>query len=65
MFCLAAAAQLLFTDAPEFLPQAQADDEAPTMTIGSPAPAIDIENWVQDGNGFFKPVTNSKRARCM
>ncbi len=38
LFCLAALAQLLFTDAPEILPQAQADDEAPTMTIGSPAP---------------------------
>ncbi len=57
LFCAAAAAQLLFSDAPKLMPLAQADDDAPTMTIGSQAPAIDIENWVQDGNGFFKPVT--------
>jgi len=25
--------------------------------IGSKAPPLDIEHWVQDGNGFFKPVT--------
>ena len=28
--------------------------------IGSKAPALDIEHWVQDGNGFFKPVTEFK-----
>ena len=27
-----------------------------TLTIGSRAPNIDIEHWLQDGNGFFKPV---------
>lgn len=26
------------------------------LTIGSEAPALDIEHWIQDGNGFFKPV---------
>lgn len=26
------------------------------LGIGSKAPALDIEHWVQDGNGFFKPV---------
>ena len=26
------------------------------LGIGSPAPALDIEHWIQDGNGFFKPV---------
>lgn len=30
---------------------------AAELTIGSPAPALDIEHWVQDGNGFFDPVT--------
>lgn len=28
------------------------------LTIGSKAPALDIEHWLQDGNGFFKPVTD-------
>jgi thiol-disulfide isomerase/thioredoxin len=30
---------------------------AETLTIGSKAPAIDVEHWVQNGNGKFKPVT--------
>lgn len=30
---------------------------ADTLTIGSDAPALDVEHWVQDGNGKFKPVT--------
>jgi thiol-disulfide isomerase/thioredoxin len=30
---------------------------AEPLTIGSVAPALDIEHWVQDGNGKFKPVT--------
>ncbi len=30
---------------------------ADLLTIGSEAPALDIEHWVQDGNGKFKPVT--------
>ncbi|MEM1069778.1 MAG: TlpA disulfide reductase family protein [Planctomycetota bacterium] len=30
---------------------------AAELGIGSKAPALDIEHWVQDGNGFFKPVT--------
>jgi thiol-disulfide isomerase/thioredoxin len=35
-----------------------AEDEAelPALTIGSKAPALDIENWVSDGKGKFKPV---------
>jgi thiol-disulfide isomerase/thioredoxin len=32
-------------------------DSGPTLTIGSEAPALDIEHWVQDGDGKFKPVT--------
>ncbi len=39
---------LSFTRSP-----ATADQE---LKIGSPAPALDIEHWLQDGNGFFKPV---------
>ena len=40
------------------LATAAADEEAePKMlTIGSKAPAIDIEHWVSDGNGKFQPV---------
>ena len=29
---------------------------AKDLGIGSKAPSLDIEHWVQDGNGFFKPV---------
>ncbi len=35
-----------------------ADAETVSLTIGSKAPAIDIEHWVQDGKGFFQPVKN-------
>ncbi len=36
-----------------------ADDEAAEpLTIGSKAPALDIENWVSNGNGKFKQVTD-------
>lgn len=40
----------------------EAEPEKPvkTLTIGSAAPALDVEYWVQDGNGFFKPVTEFK-----
>jgi thiol-disulfide isomerase/thioredoxin len=34
-----------------------AEDDGPTLTIGSAAPVLDIEHWVQDGDGKFKPVT--------
>lgn len=30
---------------------------AELLTIGSQAPALDIEHWVQDGGGKFKPVS--------
>ena len=30
---------------------------AELLTIGSQAPALDIEHWLQDGGGKFKPVT--------
>ncbi|NND96182.1 MAG: TlpA family protein disulfide reductase [Pirellulaceae bacterium] len=31
------------------------------LSIGSSAPALDIEHWIQDGNGFFKPVKKFKK----
>lgn len=34
---------------------------AAELTIGSPAPSIDVEHWVQDGEGKFKPVTQFKK----
>ena len=33
------------------------ETEGPMLTIGSKAPSIDVEHWVSDGNGKFKPVT--------
>lgn len=34
-----------------------AEEPALKLTIGSAAPALDVEHWVQDGKGKFKPVT--------
>jgi thiol-disulfide isomerase/thioredoxin/Tfp pilus assembly protein PilF len=31
-------------------------DDAPLLTIGSQAPAIDVEHWLSDGKGKFKPI---------
>jgi thiol-disulfide isomerase/thioredoxin len=40
--------------------QVLADEEPVTevkpLAIGGAAPSLDIEHWVSDGNGFFKPV---------
>ena len=33
------------------------------LTIGSVAPAIDVEHWVQDGEGKFKPVTKFEKGK--
>ena len=33
------------------------------LGIGSDAPALDIEHWIQDGNGFFKPVTEFEKGK--
>jgi len=38
--------------------QASATD---TLTIGSVAPELDIEHWVQNGDGRFKPVTKFEK----
>ncbi len=34
-----------------------AADDAKELTIGSTAPALNVEHWLQDGGGKFKPVT--------
>ncbi len=34
------------------------EEEVPPMTIGSPAPSLDIENWIHDGEGRFPKVTD-------
>ncbi len=34
-----------------------AGSAADLLTVGSAAPVLDIEHWVQDGQGKFKPVT--------
>jgi thiol-disulfide isomerase/thioredoxin len=33
------------------------------LSIGSVAPSLDIEHWIQDGNGFFKPVTKLRKGK--
>jgi len=34
------------------------DKPTSALTIGSKAPAIDVEHWLSDGKGMFKPVTD-------
>ena len=36
---------------------------AELLTIGSDAPKLDIEHWVQDGKGKFKPVTDFQKGK--
>lgn len=36
---------------------------AELLTIGSEAPKLDVEHWVQDGKGQFKPVTDFEKDR--
>lgn len=33
------------------------------LTIGSTAPAIDVEHWIQNGRGAFKPVTKFEKGK--
>lgn len=40
--------------------ESENETAAASLAIGSPAPKLDIEHWIQDGNGFFKPVTGFK-----
>ena len=67
-FCgIAAAGALWFPgEIPTDQVRAQDADAAAvdSLTIGSPAPALDIEYWVQDGNGFFQPVTKFEEGKA-
>ena len=60
-FCGIAAVGAIMLPDNKHLRQLHADDKSKStlepLTIGTVAPSLDIENWVQDGNGFFKPVT--------
>ena len=38
-------------------PEKAAAEEPKLLTIGSKAPPLDIEHWISNGNGKFKPVT--------
>ena len=36
---------------------------AQDLKVGSAAPELAIEHWLQDGNGFFKPVTKFEKGK--
>lgn len=56
-FCSVAALSVLwFPAGQDNVLALDATTEAKTLTIGSAAPAIDVEHWVSDGQGFFKPI---------
>lgn len=54
--CALAAAAILFASSPSGM-------AADLLTIGSDAPALDIEFWVQDGEGKYKPVTKFQKGK--
>lgn len=33
------------------------EEDAALLTIGSKAPPLNVEHWISNGNGQFKPVT--------
>lgn len=37
--------------------ESEVETPSASLGIGSPAPPLDVEHWIQDGNGFFEPVT--------
>lgn len=43
--------------------EAEVAEETSKLGIDSPAPSLDIEHWIQDGNGFFKPVTDFEQGK--
>ena len=47
---------LLLSIHPSFVRADESESETATLTIGSKAPALDIEHWVQDGGGKYKKV---------
>lgn len=49
--------QALSFAADEEKKESEEETDGPMLTIGSKAPSIDVEHWVSDGNGKFKPVT--------
>lgn len=60
VFCQSAAAQAKSPQGKSSPARAEADKttaETPLLTIGSKAPPLDIEHWISNGNGKFKPVT--------
>ncbi|MBL8810458.1 MAG: redoxin domain-containing protein [Planctomycetaceae bacterium] len=46
-----------------FADEKKEEEEGPALTIGSPAPALDVEHWVSDGHGKFKPVTKFEKGK--
>ncbi len=44
-----------------FADDAESDADTPTLTIGSKAPSIDVEHWISNGNGKFKPVSTFEK----
>ncbi|MGV3486225.1 MAG: TlpA family protein disulfide reductase, partial [Planctomycetaceae bacterium] len=65
-FCGIAAAGALWFPAELSSQRAGAAEEkegakTQSLSIGSPAPPLDIEHWVQDGKGFFSPVTKLEK----
>jgi len=56
-FCAVALATTFWPgDANEEVDPTAVNPTAQTLAIGSAAPALDIEHWIHDGNGFFQPV---------
>lgn len=49
--------------APGTLPALAAEANEQSLSIGLAAPAIDIEHWIQDGKGFFSPVTKMEKGK--
>ena len=41
----------------------QDSEDSVKLTIGSKAPALDVEHWVQNGEGKFKPVTKFENGK--
>lgn len=44
-------------------PATEAKNEADALSIGHKAPAIDIEHWVQNGDGKFQPVKSFQEGK--
>ncbi len=43
--------------------EAPSEPELVPLTIGSPAPELDIEHWIQDGNGHFAKVSDFEQGK--